>query len=93
MERVTDNSAEHRYEITVDDDLVGFSEYRDRDGMRDILHTEVFEGWEGRGLGTRLLQGALADIRERGFRLKATCPMLAAYLGKHPEEKDLLGGS
>lgn len=92
MERFTDNDAKHRYEITVDEELVGIAQYRDADGVRDIFHTRVFEGWEGRGLGTRLLQGALGDIRERGLRLKATCPMLAGYLEKHPEEKDLLGG-
>lgn len=91
MEWVTDNTEQHRYEITLDDELVGFSQYRDHDGVRDILHTEVFEGWEGRGLATSLLRGALEDIRSRGLRLKATCPMLVGYLEKHPEEKDLLG--
>lgn len=91
MERVADNAAERRYEITVDDELVGFSEYRDRDGVRNIFHTEVFAGWEGRGLASRLLQAALDDIRARGLRLKATCPMLVDYLEKHPEEKELLG--
>lgn len=93
MERVADNAAKHRYEITVDDELVGFSQYRDRDGARDILHTEVFPGWEGRGLASRLLQGALDDIRSRGLKLKATCPMLVGYLERHPEQKDLLGES
>lgn len=92
MEQVTDQAAKYRYEITVDDELVGFSDYRDHDGVREIVHTEVFAGWEGRGLASTLLQGALDDIRARGLGLKATCPVLAGYLGNHPEEEDLLTG-
>lgn len=89
-ERISENRAEHRYEIAIDDEVVGFAEYRDSENVRDIFHTEVFEGWEGRGLGSKVLQGALDDIRARGLRLTATCPMLARHLEKHPEEKDLL---
>jgi predicted GNAT family acetyltransferase len=91
MERVADNAAKHRYEILVDDEVVGFTQYRDREGVRDIFHTEVFPGWEGRGLASRLLQGALDDIRGRELGLRATCPLLVGYLEKHPEEKELLG--
>ncbi len=89
-ERISENRAEHRYEIAVDDEVVGFAEYRDDENVRDIFHTEVSEGWEGRGLGSKVLQGALDDIRARGLKLTATCTMLARHLEKHPEEKDLL---
>lgn len=89
-ERISENRAEHRYEIAIDDEVVGFAEYRDRENVRDIFHTHVLEGWEGRGLGSKVLQGALDDIRAHGLTLKATCSMLERHLEKHPEEKDLL---
>lgn len=91
MERVTENAARRRYEIFVDDELVGFTQYRDRASTREIFHTEVFEGFEGRGLGTTMLRGALDDIRAQELRLEATCPMLVKYLEQHPDDRDLLG--
>lgn len=84
------NDSKHRYEIVIDGEAVGFSQYRDRDSTRDVFHTEVDSNWTGHGLATRLLAFVLDDIRTSGQTLKATCPMLAAYLEKHPEQKDLL---
>lgn len=90
-EQIRENEAAHRYEILVDDELVGFTQYRDHDGVRDFTHTRVFEGWEGQGLGSRLIAGALADVRGKGLRIRMTCPMVKAFVGKHPEDQDLVG--
>src|SRR5439155_23952305 len=46
--------------------------------------------FEGRGLGTRLIAGALDDIRARGLELIPTCPFVRAYLRRHPEQRDLV---
>lgn len=90
IEQVADAPANARYEISIDGELVGFTEYRDHGSVREIYHTEVLPGWEGRGLGSRLLKGALDDVRAQGKKVTPTCPMLAGYIGKHPEEQDLV---
>lgn len=80
----------HRYEITVDGEVVGFSQFRDRGDVREVYHTEIADGWQGQGLATRLIEGLCADIRSSGLGLQPTCPMAASYLTKHPEDADLV---
>ena len=87
---VLDVPARSRYEITVDGELAGFSEYRPIEGARVFTHTEVFDAYEGKGVGSALARGALDDVRARGHRLVALCPFVAAFLERHPEYADLV---
>ena len=87
---VTDAPARHRYEATVDGTLAGFAQYREVDGARVFTHTEVFDAYEGKGVGGALARGALDDVRARGGRLVAQCPFIAAYLDRHPAYADLI---
>ena len=75
---VLDVPARSRYEVTVDGELAGFAEYRPVDGARVFTHTEVFDAYEGKGVGSALARGALDDVRARGRRLVALCPFIAA---------------
>jgi predicted GNAT family acetyltransferase len=87
---VLDVPAHSRYEVTVDGELAGFAEYRDVEGARVFTHTEVFDAYEGMGVGSGLARGALDDVRAGGRRLVALCPFIAAYLGRHAEYADLV---
>jgi uncharacterized protein len=82
---VTDRAERHRYEIREGGKLAGYSRYRDEDGRRVFLHTEIEEDFEGRGLGRVLAQEALADARREGLEIEAECPFIAAYIRDHPE--------
>jgi predicted GNAT family acetyltransferase len=87
---VRDNAAELRYELLVDGEVAGFIAYRNRPGAVALIHTDIEPRFEGRGLGTRLVEGALADIRARGLRLVPICPFVRSYLDRHPEHNDLV---
>jgi uncharacterized protein len=87
---VTDNAAKHRYEIVEDGTLLGILDYRDRADARVLVHTEVDPLHEGKGVGSRLIEAALADIRTRGIELVPLCPFVCAYLHDHPEQADLV---
>jgi uncharacterized protein len=87
---VTDAPDRHRYEATVDGTLAGFAQYREVDGARVFTHTEVFDAYEGKGVGGALARGALDDVQARGGRLVALCPFVAAYLDRHPAYADLV---
>ena len=87
---VADNPAEHRYEVTVDGEVAGASYYRDADGVRTVTHTEVADEFEGQGVGSRLIAGALDDIRARGLHVKPVCRFAAGYIERHPEYGDLV---
>ena len=45
---ITDNPDQHRYEIRVDDELAGFVQYRRREGLIALIHTEIDSRFEGR---------------------------------------------
>jgi uncharacterized protein len=90
---VTDNPDEARYEITADGALAGFAQYRDMGDDRStrvFTHTEVFDEFGGKGLGTVLVRGALADVRDGGKRLVALCPFVERYVGEHAEWAELV---
>jgi predicted GNAT family acetyltransferase len=55
-----------------------------------LVHTEIEPSLEGQGVGSRLVAGALADIRSRGLELVPVCPFVLAYLKRHPEFDDLV---
>ena len=89
---VLHNASAHRYEIRVGDELAGFTVAEPTDDPSVILfpHTEIAPAFEGKGLASVLVQGALDDIRERGLRIKVTCPYILGWLPKHPEYEDLV---
>ena len=37
-----------------------------------------------------MVQGALDQVRTSGMKVAADCPFVKAWIGKHPEYKDLL---
>jgi predicted GNAT family acetyltransferase len=82
---VTDKEDRNRYEIRESGELAGYSRYRDEDGRRVFLHTEIKPDFEGQGLGRVLAQEALADARGKGLEIVAECPFIAAFIRDHPE--------
>jgi predicted GNAT family acetyltransferase len=82
---VRDNPDELRYELSVGGTLAGEILYRLRSDAVVLVHTEIAPQFEGQGLGSKLVAGALADIRARGLRPVAVCPFVRAYLQAHPE--------
>jgi uncharacterized protein len=86
------NASAEQYEIRVGDEMAGFTVAKSTDDPNVILfpHTEINETFEGQGLASKLVQGAFDDIRERGLRIKPTCPYILGWLPKHPEYQDLV---
>lgn len=87
---VVDADERSRFEVIVDGELAGVCEYVLRGDLLNLVHTEVYDGYEGRGLAGRLARTALESARERGLRVRPTCPYIASYLEKHPEYGDLV---
>ncbi|MFL6205078.1 MAG: GNAT family N-acetyltransferase [Acidimicrobiales bacterium] len=90
MARVVHNPDLSRYEIQVDGSVVGFTQYRERAGAIDFVHTEVDDAYEGHGLAGQLARGALDDVRSQGRKVMATCPFIKGWIEKHEDYQDLL---
>jgi len=86
---ITQNTAKHRFELTIDGHTA-FTEYAPKPGVIDFVHTVVPEALGGRGVGSKLVSGALDSVRAQGLKVIATCPFVAGYIAKHPEYQDLL---
>jgi predicted GNAT family acetyltransferase len=83
---VTNAPDRQRYEAHVGDALAGFSQYTTEDGAVVFTHTEVEPQFEGEGIGSTLIAGALDDVRRRGLEVVPLCEFVAAYIQKHPDE-------
>ncbi len=87
---VADNADGGRYEIRVGGDLAGFLEYRSHPGLIELVHTEIDEEFEGRGLGSQLILFALDDARERKLSVLPFCPFVNDYIQRHPQYVELV---
>ncbi len=80
---VADDADGERYEIRVGGELAGFLQYRLQPEAIELVHTEVDEEFEGRGLGSRLISVALGDARDRGLAVLPFCPFVDDYIRRH----------
>ena len=90
---VRDNVEQQRYEARLGGKVVGVISYHAEPGLPGLLtlvHTEVDPAVEGKGVGSRLVAGAVEDIRRRGLSLVPVCPFVRAYLTRHPEQTDVV---
>lgn len=87
---VTDNPGELRYELHVDGEFAGQIRYRRQPGAVVLVHTDVEPRFERHGLGSRLVQGALDDLRARGLKVVPLCPFVAEFIDRHPAYADLV---
>jgi predicted GNAT family acetyltransferase len=87
--RIRDNTERHRFELDADHH-VAFSNYKRANGVITILHTEVPQALEGRGIGSTLIRGVLDIARGQGLKVVTVCPFAKAYVERHPEYADLV---
>ncbi len=86
---VRDDPSSQRYELEVEG-VLAFIDYL-RDGGKVVMtHAEVPPALRGGGVGSALVKGALALVRERGDKVVPLCPFVARYMQRHPETRDLL---
>jgi predicted GNAT family acetyltransferase len=85
-----DSADRERYEIRAGGRLAGFLRYRLAPGQIELIHTEILDDFEDRGLGGRLVAFALDDARARGLAVIPTCPFVADYIRRHPDYADLV---
>jgi uncharacterized protein len=85
MSDVVDNADEGRFELTVDGHT-GVLVYR-RDAERLVLvHTEVPDELEGRGIGSTLVRAALDTAEREHLVVVPLCPFASAWLRAHADD-------
>ena len=89
MADIVNNRAQHRFELTVDGHLAA-AYYKTDGNVITFERTEVPPELGGKGIGSKLVQGALDQIRAEGTRIAVECPFVKGWIAKHPEYNDLL---
>lgn len=88
--QISNNSAQHRYEIHVGGKLAGYCEYNVLAEALMFTHTEILPEFEGQGLGGKLARHVLDDARAQRKQVIPVCQFIAGFLRKHPEYQDLV---
>jgi len=89
MSEVTNNFEKQRFELAVDGQIAA-TYYEVADGVITFVHTEVPPALGGKGIGSKLIRGALDQVRKDGRKVVAQCPFVKAFIEKHPDYQDLL---
>ena len=79
-----DNQAESRFELGVDG-LLAELPYRLNGKRLVLIHTEVPEELEGRGLGGALVTAAIDRAAREGMTVVPLCPFARGWLQRHPD--------
>ena len=77
-----------RFEIE-ESGATGYLEYRESPGVLELIHTEIPKELRHKGLATALAETALGYAREHNLKVDVICPVVSAYINKHPEYSDL----
>jgi uncharacterized protein len=86
---VNNNTAKQRFELEVEGHMA--AAYYERSGnVITFEHAEVPAELGGKGVGSRLVKGALDQTRAEGLQVMAQCPFVKAWIGKNPAYADLL---
>ena len=91
MTEVVNNPARQRYELTVDGHLAA-TYYKLSEGVITFVHTEVPPELGGKGVGSRLIRGALDLVRADGLKVIPQCPFVKGFIEKNADYQDLLAG-
>jgi uncharacterized protein len=89
MSEVVNNTAKHRYELSVDGHVAA-TYYTLADGVITFVHTEVPPELGGKGIGSKLIKGALDQVRASGLKVIPQCPFVKAFIEKNAAYQDLL---
>ncbi|HEX8197867.1 MAG TPA: GNAT family N-acetyltransferase [Pyrinomonadaceae bacterium] len=87
--KVIDNKEKERFEIDLDG-KTALIDYSEQNGVVAMTHTEVPQEFEGKGVGSKLVKGALDLVKNENKRVRPLCTFVAAYIKRHPEYESLV---
>ena len=88
-QQVTMNEENRRFELEVEGETA-FIEYKDKNDVVYLIHTEVPSSLAGKGVGKRIVEGTLNLLRDRNAKIAPLCSFVAAYIARHSEYHDMV---
>lgn len=79
-----------RYEVHVGGHTAGHVDFVDADGVRTFTSAKIDPEFEGRGLGSTLMERALDAERAAGHLIRPQCPFAKRFIDRNPQYRDLV---
>jgi predicted GNAT family acetyltransferase len=86
---VVNNANKKRFELETPAGLA-IADYRLEANVMTLYHTEVPVLLRGRGIGGRLVEGALSEIRRLNCKVVPSCWFVREFIDRNPRFSDLL---
>ena len=87
--QITDNTNEQRFETPVGNDSA-FISYRWEHGMLSLMHTEVPQEFEGKGIASALASFAFEQAKQQHRKVLVFCPYISTWLKRNPGYETLV---
>jgi predicted GNAT family acetyltransferase len=78
------NEDQHRFEMNIDGEYAVIN-YRQTDDVVNLIHTEVPEELEGKGVAAALVTKTLQYLDDHQLKMMPLCSYVQNYLHRHPE--------
>ncbi|RZJ35793.1 MAG: hypothetical protein EOO51_04270 [Flavobacterium sp.] len=88
-QQVKMNEDTQRFELNIDGETAVI-EYKEKNGIIYLNHTEVPSRLGGKGVGKKIVEGTLNLLRDKGIKVAPLCSFVAAYIARHPEYQDMV---
>ncbi|WP_311491964.1 GNAT family N-acetyltransferase [uncultured Anaerococcus sp.] len=83
------NKEKSRAEAIEDDKIIGLCEYKIKDGIIDIYHTEVDKAYGGKGLAGKLMDEVVGFARSEKKKIYPTCSYVAKKFDEDSQYEDV----
>lgn len=80
----------NRFELEVENTIAFIAFDKIEPNILDMVHTEVPEELSGKGIGSKLVSGALQYCKENELKVIPSCPFIKSYIEKHTEWQELV---
>jgi hypothetical protein len=81
----------NRFELEEDGEVAYLEFEVDGSGWMTLWHTEVPPALRGRGVAGTLARTALDYARDNSLKVDVICPLVANFIEKNPEFRNLVG--
>jgi predicted GNAT family acetyltransferase len=81
---LVNNEAIHNFELTVDG-IRSFIDYKKRGENVYLIHSEVPEELEGKGVAAALVEKTFNYLEQHNLKMVPLCAYIQIYLKRHPE--------
>lgn len=88
-EKLQIDTASNRLELAIEGSTA-FIEYKLAGQTLFLIHTEVPQELEGKGVGGAIVQKALQYAKDNDYKIVPICPFVQAYLKRHTEWNDIV---